>query len=589
MVNESWVFRINICGESRHLHQSRTPIIPFFKTTEANLTTEIMIKKVTLLVTIIVTTFKLFGQTNDFVKCDSIAYPIHKANIGKIAFMSKIVPIETFTQSDFLTTFELDEKSDLNIRVFLGNSLTNYLHLLSAQLTADLLTKNGNYQFTFLVDNKKIYVENLNVGAGTAESKNQRTVFRVPLISSTNEDSWGRFLWNRFYGNGGQDALTTGVHLLKIEIRPYLKLNGLLIGNIIAEGELKIIVPEIKINEELIKVQTIKPLKDFKISTSQVDNSKIEELNRKIETQNFKNITSIVILKDGKLLLEEYFNGASRKTLHDTRSVGKSFASTILGIAIKDNYIKNEKQTLNEFYKLNTFQNYSTAKDSITLKDLLTMSSTLDGSDMNSESPGNEENMYPTKNWVEFALNLPIDKLKVANKQWDYFTAGVVVLGDIINQSVPNGLEQYSNEKLFRPLGIRKYKWQFTPQKVANTAGSLQLRSLDYAKYGQLYKNQGVWNGTQILPREWITKSLSHQMTIPEGEYYGYLFWNKTYIVKGMTYEVYYSSGNGGNRIFIFKDFPIVVVITSTAYNMPYGNKQVDKIMQNYLIEALTK
>ncbi len=548
-----------------------------------------MIKKISLLVTIFLTTFNLFGQTTDLVKCDSITYPIHKANIGKIAFMAKTVPIETFKQTDFLTTFELVEKTDLNIRVFLGNSVTNYLHLLAPQLTTDELTKSGNYQFTFFVDNKKVYVENLNVGAGSADSKNQRTVFRVPLISSTNEDSWGMFLWNRFYGNGGQDALINGEHLLKIEIRPYLKLNETLIGNIIAEGELKIIVPEIKINKQLVKVQNVKPLKDFKISASKIDTSKIEELNREIATKRFKDLTSIVVLKNGELLLEEYFNGVNRNTLHDTRSVGKSFASTLLGIAIKDNYLKSEGQTLSEFYKFNTFQNYSTAKDSITLKDLLTMSSAFDGSDMNSESPGNEENMYPTKNWVEFALNLPIYKSKVANKQWDYFTAGVVVLGDIIHKSVPKGLEKYSNEKLFKPLGIKKYKWQFTPQKVANTAGSVQLRSLDYAKFGQLYKNQGVWNGKQILSQEWITKSLSHQMTISEDEYYGYLFWNKTYKVNGVNYEVYYSSGNGGNRIFIFKDFPIVVVITSTAYNTPYGHKQVDKIMQNYLIEAVTK
>lgn len=534
-----------------------------------------------------ITNFNLYSQMKNIVICDSVTYSIHKANIGKIAFMEKAIPIETFTQTDFIQTFELNENSYLNIRVFLGNSLTNYLHLLSPQLTADDLTKSGNYQFTFFVDNKKVYTENLNVGAGNAESKNRRTIFRVPLVSSTNEDSWGRFLWNRFFGNGGQDALTSGEHLLKIEIRPYLKLNEILIGNIIAEGELKVIVPEIKINEELVKVQKIKPLKEFQISKSQINNSKIEELNRKIAKQNFKDITSIVVLKDGKLLLEEYFNGANRNTLHDTRSVGKSFASTLLGIAVKDNYIKSESQTLNEFYKLNTFQNYSSSKDSITLKDLLTMSSSFDGSDMNSESPGNEENMYPTKNWVEFALNLPIDKSKVANKQWDYFTAGVVVLGDIIHKSVPNGLEKYSNEKLFKPLGITKYNWQFTPQKVANTAGSVQLRSLDYAKYGQLYKNQGNWNGKQILSKEWITNSFSHQMTISEDEYYGYLFWNKTYNVNGVNYKVYYSSGNGGNRIFIFKDFPIVIVITSTAYNTTYGHKQVEKIMQNYLIESV--
>ena len=545
--------------------------------------------KITTLILSLVTYLNVFGQNIDFVKADSIIYPIHKSNIGKIAFMEKAIAIENFKETDFLKSFELKEKTDLNIRVFLDKSLTNYLHLLSPKSTADELTKNGNYQFTFIIDGKKIYVENLNIGAGSAESKNHKTVFKVPLISSTNEDSWGKFLWNRFFGNGGQDALSEGEHLLKIEIRPYLKLTEVFTGNIIAEGQIKIIVPEIKIDKKLVKVQSIKPIKDWQISTEKIDVAKIEELNQKIAKKTYKNVTSIVAIKNGKILIEEYFNGANRNTLHDTRSVGKSIASTLLGIAIKEKYIKSETQTLKEFYDLKSFQNYSTAKDSITLKSLLTMSSTFEGSDMNSESPGNEENMYPTKNWVDFTLNLPVDKTKQANKQWDYFTAGCIVLGDIIHKSVPNGLEKYADKNLFRPLNITKYRWQFTPQKVANTAGSLQLCSLDYAKFGQLYKNQGTWNGKQILSQEWIAKSLSHQMPISEDEFYGYLFWNKTYKVNGLDYEVYYSSGNGGNRIFIFKNKPIVIIITSTAYNTPYGEKQVEKIMQEYLIPVITE
>jgi CubicO group peptidase (beta-lactamase class C family) len=529
------------------------------------------------------------GQITDFVKSDSIIYPIHKSNIGKIAFMKQTIAIENFKETDFLNSFELKEKGDLNIRVFLDKSLTNYLHLLSPQSTADELTKNGNYQFIFIVDGKKIYVENLNIGAGSAESKNQKTIFRVPLISSTNEDSWGRFLWNRFFANGGQEVLESGEHLLKIEIRSYLKLTEVLTGDIIAEGQIKIIVPEIKINKKQVKIQTIKPLKDWPISTSKMETTKMEDLNRKIASHFYKDITSVVVIKEDKLLIEEYFNGANRNTLHDTRSVGKSFTSTLLGIAVKDSYIKSETQILNEFYDLKSFQNYSASKDSITLKSLMTMSSTFEGSDMNSESIGHEENMYPTKNWVAFTLNLPIDKIKIADKQWDYFTAGVVVLGDIIHKSVPNGLEKYADKNLFQPLGITKYKWQFTPQKVANTAGSLQLRSLDYAKFGQLYKNEGAWNGKQILSKEWIAKSLSHQVKISENEYYGYLFWNKTYKVNDVDYEVYYSSGNGGNRVFIFKDQPIVIVITSTAYNTPFGQKQADNIMQDYLIPVITK
>ncbi len=547
-----------------------------------------MKSKITTLVISVLTYLNVSAQKTEFVKSDSIIHPIHQSNIGKIAFMSQAIAIENFKATDFLESFELKEKTDLNSSIFLGHSLTNYLHLLSPQSTVEELTKNGNYQFTFIVDNKKIYVENLNVGAGNAESKNHKTMFRVPFLSTTNEDSWGRFLWNRFFGNGGQEALSEGEHQLKIEIRPYLKLTEVVTGDIIAEGQLKIIVPVIKIDEKLVKIQMIKPTKDWQIATEKLDIAKIEELNRKIAKQTYKNVTSIVAIKDGKILIEEYFNGANRNTLHDTRSVGKSFASTLLGIAIKDKYIKSETQNLKDFYDLNSFQNYATAKDTITLKSLLTMSSTFEGSDMNAESLGNEENMYPTKNWVDFTLNLPIDKTKQVNKQWDYFTAGVVVLGDIIHKSVPNGLEKYADKNLFEPLGITKYKWQFTPQKVANTAGSLQLSSLDYAKFGQLYLNQGKWNGKQIVSQDWVAKSLSHQMSISDDEFYGYLFWNKTYTVNGLNYEVYYSSGNGGNRIFIFKDQPIVIVITATAFNTPYGEKQVEKMMQEYLIPVIT-
>ncbi len=547
-----------------------------------------MCRQFLVLISVMLISFSVQGQVNDLVKSDSIVYPIHKANIGKIAFMGKVIPIENFKENDFLVSFELKEKTDLNIRVFLGNSLTNYLHLLSPQMTVEELTNNGNYQFTFFVDNKKIYSENLNVGAGSADSKNNRTVFRVPLISSSNEDSWGRFLWNRFLASGGQEAFSNGEHILKIEIRPYLKLTETLVGSIIADGTLKIMVPEIKINEKHVKVQPIKPLNDWQISTETFDKSYIESLNRKIAINTFKDITSIVVIKDGKLLVEEYFNGSNRNTLHDTRSVGKSFASAILGIAIKDGYINSEMQMLHEFYDFNAFQNYSISKDSITLKSLLTMSSPFDGSDMNQESQGNEENMYPSKNWVNFTLDLPIDNRKVANPRWDYFTAGVVVIGDIIHKSVPGGLEKYADMQLFEPLGITKYKWQYTPQKVANTAGGLKMRAIDYAKFGQLYLNQGEWNGRQIFTKEWAAKSLSRQISISEEEYYGFLFWNKTYNIAGMNYEAYYSSGNGGNKIFIFKEKATIIVVTSKAFNTTYGHKQVDNIMQNYLIPAIT-
>jgi len=80
----------------------------------------------------------------------------------------------------------------------------------------------------------------------------------------------------------------------------------------------------------------------------------------------------------------------------------------------------------------------------------------------------------------------------------------------------------------------------------------------------------------------WVVKSYQ----LP-GEYYGYLFWNKTYQIGGKTYEVYFCTGNGGNRIYIFKDLPLVVVITATAYRNGYVHGQADQMMEQYIIPAV--
>lgn len=525
----------------------------------------------------------------NFVKDNGITSEVHEQNLGKVTFMNVPVPIEKYTEADFLSAFEIYDTCDFNIRVFLKRSLTNDLHTLAPSLTPDELTANGNYSFTFYVDGKKIYAENLNPGAGSRESKNTATVFRVPLISSSGEDSWGRFLWQRFWFGGGEDALSDGMHRLRIEIRPYINNNDITIGDVIAEGEISISLKKPHVTNEQIDIQQIAPVNEWEISNEKYNTELIKKLNRKILENSFKQITGIVVIKNGKLLIEEYFNGSGRDSLHDTRSVGKSFASAIMGIAIADGYIENENKTLESYYDLKTFTNYSPSKNRVTLKSLLTMSSGFLGSDSDPSSPGNEENMYPTADWVKFTLGLPMDSGKVVGKSWDYFTAGVVVLGDILNKSVPGGLEKYSIKKLFKPLGITKYQWEYTPQGVANTAGGLRMRCLDYARFGQLYKDGGKYNGKQIIPAEWVNKSLSPLLQIPgsETDGYGYLFWNSLFNVNGRKYEAAYSSGNGGNKIFIFKDVPIIVVITSTAYGMPYAHRQVNKIMEEYILPAV--
>lgn len=509
---------------------------------------------------------------------------------GKIIFSTTAKAIESYQATEFIQRFELNSTKSLYFNAVLDQPLTAYLQQLAPELSAEEVNKIGNYQFTFYVDGSVVYTENLNLAAGLSTEKSSHKVLVKPLFSEANEDSWGRFLWMRFMHFGGEQALTEGVHTLKIEIRPYVKTADIKIGNLIAAGEISVQVVKPKATEQQIAIQPIQATHDWVISKDSYNKDLIRAMNKKIAEKDFKDISSVVVIKDGALLLEEYFNGSERASLHDPRSVGKSFASTMLGIAIQEGFIQSEKQSLSEFYPLNNYRNYSAQKANISLKDLMTMTSGFAGDDSDSASQGNEENMYPTPDWVKFTLDLPMKNPTAPAKEWSYFTAGVVVLGDILQKTVPQGLEAYADKKLFAPLGITEYQWQYTPQKVANTAGGIRLRALDFAKYGQLYKNGGSWGKQQIISANWVKASLAKQVARTEqkdGGHYGYLFWNDSILSGQQSFEVAYASGNGGNKIFIFKDIPLVIVITAKAYNKAYGHPQVAQMVSDYLLPAI--
>ncbi|HZF65208.1 MAG TPA: serine hydrolase [Chitinophagaceae bacterium] len=547
-----------------------------------------MYKYLQLLVLLVTACAQLFGQRNDISERDQVTATVHKGNIGKIVFTANDVSSDPYTEKDYLLSYRFTPKSDLYITAYLEHSLTYNLRKLAPGLPTDELIKTGSYNFSFYVDGKLIYQDNLHPASLFPEQKNNDTIIRKPLTAHPFRNLWSAYLWFRFLKNGGDSALTEGKHRLGMEIRPYLANPGLIVGDVVAAGEVLLDVQHPKIDPSSLFLGAVAPYDGLQVAKETFDSAKIKELKAREAEDVFKDITSIVVLKNGKILIEEYFNKADRNTLHDVRSVGKTFASTITGMAIRDGYLKNEYQTLKEFYNLRNFANYAPEKEHTTIKELLTMSSIFEGNDNKGNSVGNEENMYPTPDWVKFTLDLPADTA-YADGRWHYFTAGVVLLGDILHKSVPGGLEAYAHGKLFTPLGITNYKWQYTPQKVANTAGGLRMNALDFAKYAQLYKNGGMWNGKQILPKQWVDKSFTKVKSLPgrENEFYGYLFWNKTYKVKGKEYETFYCAGNGGNHIYIFKELPLVVVVTGAAYNRPYAHSQVHTIMQDYVLPAV--
>ncbi len=261
--------------------------------------------------------------------------------------------------------------------VFMGNSVTNYLHALAPHLTPDSLVKIGNYQFALYIDGRLVYESNLLPGAPRRSEQDTLTFISKPLVDYNHEGVyWTQSYWSRFLVNGGDSALTDGKHLLRMQIKPYVKLSdGTKVGEVIAEGSLQLTVQrKVKTDFANIHLNGIKQYPGFGISKENYDRKKIIELKANIEQGAFKHINGVVVVSNGKLLIEEYFDGENRFTLHDPRSVGKSFASTMAGIAIHEGYLKSEAQQLKENFMIFTaLENYAAEKENVAIKDLLTM------------------------------------------------------------------------------------------------------------------------------------------------------------------------------------------------------------------------
>ncbi|GIL39937.1 serine hydrolase domain-containing protein [Roseiterribacter gracilis] len=296
----------------------------------------------------------------------------------------------------------------------------------------------------------------------------------------------------------------------------------------------------------------------------------------------FRKIGSVLVARHGKLVFEKYFEGDAA-TLRDTRSATKSITGMLIGIAIAQRKLPGVDASV-----LSYFPAYKRSDD-VTVKDLLTMDSSLDCDDNDAASPGNEERMYPRRDWVEFALTLP--SRGAPPLPFHYCTAGTVLLGALIEKTTGQKADKFAERVLFRPLGITAKHWQYSGAGQVMTGGSLDLRSRDLLKLGQLYLQLGEWNGTQLMPRAWVEESTRAQLPavpFPDTDY-GYLLWLNKFTPKGAAAPVatYAMSGNGGNKVYVIPSLDMVVVITSTNYNTRGMHQQSETLLTDYILPAV--
>ncbi len=288
-------------------------------------------------------------------------------------------------------------------------------------------------------------------------------------------------------------------------------------------------------------------------------------------------INGILIVKDGKLVFEEYFPGYAfyqgpltefnLETKHNLASVTKSFTSALIGLAIDNGFIQNVNQKMFSFFPEYIDLN-NDEKDKITLEHLLTMTSGLewDESTFSYSDPRNDVfQLFHQNDPIRFILNKPM--VTEPGTQFLYSSGSANVLGEIIRKTTGLRADDFAREYLFSPLGITDYKWVILPNNVLFTSGDLKLRPRDMAKLGDLYLHDGVWKGQQIISEWWVEKSTRSFINADPGWEYGYKWWLYTYEINSQQIESYSARGWGGQNIIVFPSLDMVVVTTAGYYD----------------------
>jgi CubicO group peptidase (beta-lactamase class C family) len=331
-----------------------------------------------------------------------------------------------------------------------------------------------------------------------------------------------------------------------------------------------------------------------------MDEKRLSQAVERIRSGIYQNVHSLVIVKDGKLVFEEYFPGYDFKyedeqlrgdyvqhdadTRHNLASVTKSFTSALVGIAIDQGSIPGVEAGLYTFYPEHAGLS-DAQKEKITLEDLLTMRGGFEWNeeDVPYSDPRNDLIMlFRVSDPVKYILSKPMSSEPGSTF---YYSGGCTnLLGDIIRRTTGLRMDAYAEKHLFEPLGITSFQWDFINPDFVHASGNLYLRPRDLAKFGLLYLQGGLWDGKRILSEAWVQASTAEQVKLSTFDGYGYQWWRKTYPMGDGEVQSFFAAGWGGQYIKVFPELEMVVVFTGGNYASP---DPVDAIISDYILPAV--
>jgi CubicO group peptidase (beta-lactamase class C family) len=299
-----------------------------------------------------------------------------------------------------------------------------------------------------------------------------------------------------------------------------------------------------------------------------MDGARLDALARRIRAGEHGTLHSVLIARHGRLVWEEYFGGWQAETPHTLQSVSKSVTSLLAGMAVGDGALAVDQPVVGFFPDYQPIRNLDARKQAMRVEDLLTMRTGLDWSESSYEGSPLQQLNQSSGDWVRFVVDWPMRE--DPGTRWEYVSGGVMVLGGIVGRVEGARADSFAATRLFQPMRMAGYDWYRNPgDGFPHLGGGLLLRPRDLLKLGQLVLDQGRWNGSQLVPAEWIQASTRVHVAQPRafGRHavdYGYLWWLGSLAdpmnPRRETGEVIIASGTGGQWIFVVPRYDLVMV-----------------------------
>lgn len=313
-------------------------------------------------------------------------------------------------------------------------------------------------------------------------------------------------------------------------------------------------------------------------------------LDRSIRNGDWGNTHAVAISRYGNILYEGYFSGTDERlgtnigtvkfdsdSRHDIRSISKTITSILVGIAIERGEIESVIMSISEL-----LPGYSELligdKSTITLHHVLTMSAGLqwDEESLPYSNPKNDERQLSrSDDPVRHVLER--DLVSVPGTEFNYGGGLTHILAAILTEATGKPLDVYADEVLFEPLGIENWEWMNSGSAIPSAFSGLRMTARDLLKIGNLFLNLGRYNGKQIVPESWVVAAIMPHIHYDDSEApkyvasngYGYQWWTNDFNFEQETFSVATAIGNGGQRIILYPDLGLAIVVLAGFYNDP--------------------